>query len=49
MEKGAATAADIELVKGPIGSLEITIGGRLVFSKLESGAFPTDHDIDALV
>jgi len=48
VENGVATAAEIELVKGAIGSLEITIGERLVFSKLESGAFPTDRDIDAL-
>ena len=48
MEKGAATAAEIELVKGPFGSLEISIDERSVFSKLESGAFPTDRDIDAL-
>ena len=49
MEKGAATAAEIEVAKGRIGSFEITIDGRLVFSKLDSGGFPTDAEIDALV
>jgi len=48
VENGVATAAEIELAKGAFGSLEITIGERLVFSKRESGACPTDRDIDAL-
>lgn len=46
MAKGAT---DVEIAPGNLGDFEITIDGDVVFSKQESGRFPTDADIDALV
>jgi selenoprotein W-related protein len=40
--------ADVELVPGVAGVFEITVDGRLLFSKKETGRFPTDEEIDAL-
>ena len=45
MERGAE---EVELVKGVAGVCEITIDGRLVFSKKQLGRFPEDAEIDAL-
>ena len=45
MERGAE---EVELVKGVAGVFEITIGGKLVFSKKQLGRFPEDSEIDAL-
>jgi len=45
MERGAE---EVELVKGVAGVFEITIDGRLVFSKKQLGRFPEDSEIDAL-
>jgi selenoprotein W-related protein len=41
-------AEEVELVKGVAGVFEITIDGRLVFSKKQLGRFPEDAEIDAL-
>ena len=46
MERGAE---EVELVKGVAGVLEITVDGRLVFSKKQLGRFPEDAEIDALL
>ncbi len=46
MAKGVT---DVEITPGNVGDFEITIDGDLVFSKQQSGEFPTDGDIDALV
>jgi selenoprotein W-related protein len=46
MERGAE---EVELVKGTSGVFEITIDGRLAFSKKQLGRFPEDSEIDALV
>lgn len=40
--------AEVELVKGGGGVFEITIDGRLAFSKKKLGRFPTDDELDAL-
>jgi selenoprotein W-related protein len=45
MERGAD---EVELVKGTSGVFEITIDGKLVFSKKQLGRFPEDAEIDAL-
>ena len=44
MERGAE---EVELVKGVSGVFEITIDGKLVFSKKQLGRFPEDAEIDA--
>lgn len=43
------TGAEVELVKGGGGVFEITIDGRLAFSKKQTGRFPTDAEIDGLI
>ena len=40
--------ADVELVPGVAGGFEITVDGRLQFSKKQTGRFPTDEEVDAL-
>ena len=40
--------AEIELKKSSGGVFEITVNGRLVFSKKQLGRFPTDAEIDGL-
>jgi len=37
--------ADVELVPGVGGVFEITVDGRLAFSKKQTGRFPTDEEI----
>ena len=38
----------VELVKGYWGEFEITVDGRLKFSKKKFKRFPTDQDLDAI-
>jgi selenoprotein W-related protein len=45
MERGA----EVELVKGVGGVFEITVDGKLAFSKKQLGRFPEDAEIDGLV
>jgi selT/selW/selH-like putative selenoprotein len=45
----AKADAKVELVKGSGGVFEITVDGRLAFSKKQTGRFPTDQELDALV
>jgi selT/selW/selH-like putative selenoprotein len=40
MERGAE---EVELVKGVAGVFEITVDGRLAFSKKQLGRFPEDR------
>jgi selT/selW/selH-like putative selenoprotein len=40
---------EITLVKGGSGVFEITLNGRLAFSKKALGRFPEEAEIDALV
>ena len=40
--------AEVELVKGGSGVFEITVDGRLGYSKKALGRFPTDEEVDAL-
>jgi selT/selW/selH-like putative selenoprotein len=44
----AKADAKVELVKGSGGVFEITVDGRLAFSKKATGRFPTDQELDAL-
>ena len=46
MQRGAE---EVELVKGVAGVFEITIDGKLVFSKKQLGRFPEDAEIDSLI
>ena len=46
LERGAE---EVELVKGVGGVFEITVDGRLAFSKKQLGRFPEDSEIDAVV
>jgi len=39
----------VELVKSSGGVFEITVDGKLAFSKKKLGRFPEDAEIDALV
>jgi selT/selW/selH-like putative selenoprotein len=38
--------AEVELVKSSGGVFEVTVNGRLAFSKKKLGRFPTDAEID---
>lgn len=40
--------AAVTLEKGRTGSFEITLDGRLAYSKLATGDFPSDAEVDAL-
>lgn len=40
---------DVSLVEGSGGVFEITVDGRLAFSKKQVGRFPTDAEIDAVL
>lgn len=44
-----APQAQVDLVKSSGGAFEIHIDGRPAFSKLQTGRFPTDAEIDALI
>ena len=40
--------AEVELVPGVGGVFEITVDGRLAFSKKQMGRFPTDEEVVAV-
>ena len=40
--------AEVDLVPGVAGVFEITVDGRLAFSKKQTGRFPTDEEIIAV-
>ena len=40
--------AEVELVPGVGGVFEITVDGRLAFSKKQAGRFPTDEEVEAV-
>ena len=40
--------AEVELVPGVAGVFEITVDGRLAFSKKQTGRFPTDEEVEAV-
>jgi selenoprotein W-related protein len=46
LERGAE---EVELVKGVAGVFEITVDGRVAFSKKQLGRFPEDSEIDAVI
>jgi selT/selW/selH-like putative selenoprotein len=45
----AKAPADVELIKGGSGVFDITIDGALVYSKRQTGRFPTDDEVRALI
>ncbi len=45
----AATQGEVELVRGGGGVFDIDIDGARAFSKQETGRFPTDDEIRALL
>ena len=46
MATGAVTEADVELKPGAIGAFEIIVDGELNFSKLKTGRFPDEAELD---
>jgi len=44
----AKYGAEVELVPGVGGVFEITVDGRLAYSKKAMGRFPTDEEVDAV-
>jgi selT/selW/selH-like putative selenoprotein len=40
--------AEVELVPGVAGVFDITVDGKLAYSKKQTGRFPTDEEIDAI-
>ncbi|MEQ8195820.1 MAG: Rdx family protein [Rhodospirillales bacterium] len=40
-----SSQADVEIVRSGGGVFEITVDGRLAFSKKATGRFPTDEEI----
>jgi selT/selW/selH-like putative selenoprotein len=38
----------VQLVKGGGGVFEISVDGKLVFSKKKLGRFPSDDEVDAI-
>ena len=45
LARGAEMA---EAVKGRSGQFDIIVDGAVVYSKAETGRFPTDEEVDAL-
>ena len=41
--------AEIELIRGRGGIFDITIDGKLAYSKHQTGRFPTDEEVRALL
>ncbi|MBV39989.1 MAG: hypothetical protein CMM23_15250 [Rhodospirillaceae bacterium] len=40
--------ADVSLIASSGGKFEITVDGRLAYSKKAEGRFPTDEELDAI-
>ena len=40
--------SDIDIAPGKSGQFDVTIDGKLAFSKYQTGRFPTDDEVDAL-
>jgi len=43
-----AKGAEVELVKSGGGAFEISVAGKLLFSRKKQGRFPTDSELDAI-
>lgn len=41
----AALGVPVELKKGSGGAFEITVDGKVAFSKMETGRFPTEQEV----
>jgi selT/selW/selH-like putative selenoprotein len=41
--------SDIDIAPGKSGQFDITVDGTLAYSRYQTGRFPTDEEIDALV
>ena len=46
---GAVTEDEVELVTGAIGAFEIIVDGETKISKLKTGRFPTEAEVDGVV
>ena len=42
-------SAEVTLTKSRGGAFEVTVDGHRVYSKLETGRFPTNEEIDVLI
>jgi predicted Rdx family selenoprotein len=38
----------VELVPGVAGVFDITVDGRVAYSKKQTGTFPTDEEVEAI-
>jgi len=45
----AKNVADVELVEGASGQFDIALDGRVVYSRANTGRFPSDAELDALI
>jgi len=39
---------DIDIAPGKSGQFDVTMDGKLAYSKYQTGRFPTDDEVDAL-
>jgi predicted Rdx family selenoprotein len=44
-----ASSADVRLIQGGRGIFEIRADGRVLYSKRDTGRFPTDAELDGLL
>ena len=40
--------SDIDIAPGKSGQFDVTVDGKLAYSKYQTGRFPTDDEVDAL-
>lgn len=43
------TRAQFDMIESGAGAFEITVNGKLLYSKKATGRFPTDDELDALI
>ena len=48
LEQLGTSASDIDIVPGRSGQFDVTVDGKLAYSRYQTGQFPTDDEIDAL-
>ena len=40
--------SDIDIAPGKSGQFDVTVDGKLAYSRAQTGRFPTDEEVDAL-
>jgi selT/selW/selH-like putative selenoprotein len=40
--------SDVEIAPGKSGQFDVTVDGKVAYSRAQTGRFPTDEEIDAL-